>query len=84
MFGSLESVLVCKAAGSTVDPCPAGQAPAIVSAYILDVSAQSGMDAALAPIDFAQASVFWGLAFALVLAVWSLAHLFRQVNRAIR
>lgn len=83
MLGSPEVVLVCRVSSETVSPCPAGQAPFSVQAFMLDTSAQSSLEASLAAIDFAQASLFWGLSFGLVLGVWSLAHMFRQATRAI-
>lgn len=85
MLGATEVVLVCRTAadGVTVSPCPSGQAPVSVQAYMLDTSAQTSLEASLAPIDFAEAGLFWGLSFGLVLSVWSLAHMFRQATRAI-
>lgn len=83
MLGSAEIVLVCRSSSESAAPCPSGQAPSSVHAYLLDSSAQSRLEASLAPADFGEAGIFWGMSFGLVLGIWSLAHMFRQGTRAI-
>lgn len=85
MLGTVQKVLVC-IPGDSVSPivCPSGTVPATVNAFLIDEVAQHQLEASLAPIDYAVASVYWGLAFSVILVVWSLGQLFSYARRAIR
>lgn len=84
MLGSVQSVIACLPAAETVAPCPAGTAPSVLNAYLIEASAQPQFEASFAPIDFVQASSFWSIAFVAVISLWALSQVFRSVRRAIR
>lgn len=84
MLGAVQSVIACLPAAETVAPCPAGSAPSVLSAYLIEPVAQAQFEASVSPTDFAEATSFWLIAFSSVLILWSLSYVFGQARRAIR
>ena len=84
MFGTVKTVIVCSPGSGEQTICPAGTVPSVTSAYLIEPSAQAQFDAAFAPVDYAQASGYWAIAFAMVVGCWSSAYFFSIVRRAIR
>lgn len=71
--GSVQSVLVCVAADVGQAPCPAGTAPAVVQAYVLDASQAASIEAQYEPFDYAKAAEVWGFAFTFVVSLYLVA-----------
>lgn len=70
--GNVVPVLVCVASpdGTTLQPCPAGQQPAAVSAYLLDGSSSGFFDTAFSSVDPEIAAGFWAASFISVLSIY--------------
>lgn len=84
MLGAVQQVVACLPSGETVAPCPAGTAPGVLNAFLIDASAQAQFEASFAPVDYSQAASFWAIAFVAVISLWSLSQLFNHSRRAIR
>jgi hypothetical protein len=86
-FGSLQTVLVCKATtapDAVQGACPAGFAPVTVDAYLVAPSQAFRLDVATQPFDAATAGEYFGFAFASTVALWALAYGAGQVIKLIR
>lgn len=68
--GTLENVILCRPAASPAAPCGAGEAPAVVQAYVLDPAGASFIDAVSQPYDYAAGSAFWASAFVFTLGLY--------------
>ncbi len=84
MLGAVQSVIACLPAAETAAPCPAGTAPAVLNAFLIEPSAQAQFEASFAPVDFVQAGSFWAIAFLVTVSLWSLSQVFSHARRAIR
>lgn len=85
-MGTINTVLVCanSADASTVLPCPAGQSPQVVTAYLLDAGQSAFIDAASQPFDYATASLFWTAAFGFTLALYVTPRIIGEIVRMVR
>jgi hypothetical protein len=83
MFGAVKTVITCEPAAETAAPCPAGTAPAITTAYLLDVTAQHQVDAAFSPVDHASASSLGLHVFSLLIGLWLVTVVLRVPIRAL-
>lgn len=84
MAGTVQSVLVCVEAAETVSPCPAGQAPALISSYLPDPSAQSFFEHAIGSIDYASVAQYWSLAFGMVIFIYVVSRSYGSIIEAFR
>lgn len=82
--GSLQSVIVCQASSTELAPCPAGQAPAVVQAYVLDPASSTFLDAIAQPFDYANGSAFWLSAFMFTLALYIGSRIYAAVIGVVR
>lgn len=73
MLGSVQTLVVCKPSAVTVSPCPSGQEPIAVSAYVLDPAAGPWMEGAAAPLDLTVALELWAAAIALIVFSYVMA-----------
>ena len=83
MTGAVKTIITCEPAAESATPCPAGTAPVVTSAYLLDASAQHQVEAAFSPVDYASASSFGMIAFCPLIGLWVFTQLFKGPIRAI-
>jgi hypothetical protein len=51
-------------------PCPAGQAPAPIDAYVVEPASASYFDAVAEPYDYINGAAFWAFAFVFTLTLY--------------
>lgn len=61
--GTLQTILICQDSATSAAPCPAGQAPVTMQAYVIDPASQGFFDSAVVPFDPMQAASFFMVAF---------------------
>lgn len=84
--GSIQQLLVCSDVPNavTVAPCPAGQAPSLIDAFVLSPSAASFVDAVSAPYDYTLGIVYWSVAFGFTLMLYLSARFIGQILNLVR
>ncbi|MFN3327219.1 MAG: hypothetical protein ACK5AZ_27345, partial [Bryobacteraceae bacterium] len=70
--------------GSTVSPCPTGQGPQVLTAYVFDPSQAARFDAVTQPFDYATASLFWTAAFVFTLTLYITPRIIGEIIRMVR
>lgn len=75
-YGATANVLVCVPSTSSMAsyPCPTGQAPAIVSAFLIDSSQAANYQASMAPFDYVVAGQVWAFAITSILILHFVSH----------
>lgn len=68
--GSEQTLVICVPTQGRGAPCPAGMAPATMSAYVISPSQAASFEAQNAPFDYGVASQIWGVAFTFVLTLY--------------
>lgn len=73
--GELKTILVCQPSGTPAAPCPAGEAPASLQAYVIDPASQGFFDTLNTPYDYERGAALWawGFVFIMTLALVSRA-----------
>lgn len=82
--GVLQTVLVCQESPTPSAPCPAGQAPAAMQAYVVYPASASYLDAVAEPFDYATGAAFWSAAFVFTLSLYILARIYGSLISMVR
>lgn len=77
--GALRTILVCAASDTPALPCPAGQAPAAVSGFVIDAAQSDVFNSAFDPVDPAALASFWGFSFVLVVILYLFSKYIGQI-----
>jgi hypothetical protein len=82
--GTVQTIVVCAASSTPAAPCPAGQAPATFSAYVLDPAQALYFDAVTAPFDYGVAMSFWTAAFITTLVLYVTPRILGEIIAMVR
>lgn len=82
--GAVQTLIVCAPSDATVSPCPAGSAPAPVSAYLVSPESSTLFDAAVGPYDYAAASGFFSFGFVFILTLYLGSRVFGLILDMVR
>jgi hypothetical protein len=82
--GTLQTVIVCAPSAETMSPCPAGSAPAPVSAYVVSPESASLFDAAVGPYNYEGAAQFFATGFVFILTLYFGSRVFGMLLDMVR
>lgn len=82
--GTLKAIVVCASGSPEALPCPAGTGPSVAQAYVLDASQSSAFEAALAPVNPADAAIFWSAGFVLPLLLYITPRIYAEIIAMVR
>lgn len=77
--GTLKTILVCQDNAAPMAPCPAGQAPVAVHAYVIEPASASYFDAVAEPFDYANGAAFWSIAFVFTLSLYIATRIYGSI-----
>lgn len=77
--GAVKTIVVCEPSATPSAPCPAGQAPAATSAYVIESSSASFLDTAAEPFDYELAGAFWGVSFTFVCLLYFTSRFIEEI-----
>lgn len=77
--GAVKTILVCEPSATPSAPCPAGQAPAATTAYVIEASSASYIDSATEPFDYGVASAFWVASFSVVCLIYFTSRFIEEI-----
>lgn len=91
-FGSVQTIVACVSVASATPAqqvvCPkvgaVFYAPTRIQAYVVDVSQQSNLEAAMGPFDYSYAAALWGLSFTVVVTLYFVSNVIGSVLGLIR
>lgn len=83
-MGTQQLVVVCGPSQASKAPCGTGMAPVTVSAYLIDPTQASNIEAQNQPFDYAAAAAVWGLAFTFVIGLYLVSKSAGVILAAIR
>ncbi len=82
--GTVQQLIVCAPAAETMAPCPAGTAPATVSAYVVSADSASLFEAATGPYNYEAASGFFAAGFVFILSLYIGSRVFGMILDMVR